>query len=499
MKSLFKKSMCVVIALLISLVALVGLSACDGKAGDGEFEMATGTRPDLANRITSEELELINSAMLENADKELQKQAVIKLYEIANSSRIEDGNSLMLQETFMGICNLFSHPRPDMQLEDAMAVVKMRGFTLKSDKDWYNQFVAQLQGEANLMAFFTTMAKVNYHLESAPDDYYFNIMKGVQIEADCSLERFPYASFKLTEEHKRYDLDGFKNAANVLTAPNEIYNMDFMTDIIFDGDISIKHEDGVYKVHFSIDTAADKEKLEQWYRLPQKDMQEGNQTINAYLRYLCDFEVWDNGYAKCFAADYVRDAGNGSGITIDKFNYLWNEDEIKEVISDDYRLDHLSKLELDMMSLDDYIAFYIGVEPTFPTLYIALIVVGCVVFAAIVAVIVVEILVRKGKLPKLAAKREAAKQKRLAKKAAKKGLTAETSPDDNEGGDGEATSQSEEASSEDQKTDKEGSDTDEEESQLANPSQDDNEQTSPSDEKPEEEADASDDDEGDEG
>ena len=47
------------------------------------------------------------------------------------------------------------------------------------------------------------------------------------------------------------------------------------------------------------------------------------------------------------------------------------------------------------------------------------IVLGCIAAVVIVIVVTIEVLVKQGKLPKLAAKREKAKQKRLAKKAAK--------------------------------------------------------------------------------
>ncbi|MBQ9276358.1 MAG: hypothetical protein IJ226_02040, partial [Clostridia bacterium] len=54
-----------------------------------------------------------------------------------------------------------------------------------------------------------------------------------------------------------------------------------------------------------------------------------------------------------------------------------------------------------------------------------LIVIGCVLFAVIVVVVGVEVAVKKGRLPKLAAKRAAAKQKRMEKKNKKKGISSE--------------------------------------------------------------------------
>ena len=144
--------------------------------------------------------------------------------------------------------------------------------------------------------------------------------------------------------------------------------------------------------------------------------------------------MWNNGYVKSYFAEYARDAGMGSGLTVDKFNYIWKDDEILNVISSDHRIKKEGINDKNTFkTYADYIKYYIDqdiVASTLPPLYIALIVIGAVVFAAIVAVVVVEILVRKGKLPKLAAKREAKKQKRLAKKAAKNGTVPKTDGDE---------------------------------------------------------------------
>ncbi len=428
MKTIGKRIVCAALVLALMSFALVGLAACNTKYPD-EFEMPTGTKPSLQNRISEQDLAVIEAGLAQGADETAKKNAVIALYNVANSSRIEDNLSLMVQSTLMGILP-FGGISEDYTFESdtpPVGIVNMRGFTLRNGQNWYNEFVAEmLENELSfIMAEMTTMVKVNYHLASDPDAYYFNIIKTSQVEADCDIVRFPYSSYKLIQQASKYDLDQYKDKANVLDAPNEIYNMKFVADIIADG-ATITHENGVYKVHFAVDPKADKALLEEWYRLPQKDMKEGNQEIKAYLRYICDFEVWDNGYAKSYVADYARDAGMGSGITLDKFNYLWNEDEIMDIISSDYRLDDYSILERQSMGLDSvdgYINYYINadiVKGKLQPLYIALIVIACVVAVAIAIVIVIEVLVRKGKLPKLAAKREAAKQKRLQKKEAKK-------------------------------------------------------------------------------
>ncbi len=434
MKNSFKSAICILMTLCILLVALVGFAACDDKAPDygGEFELPVGLKPVLENRMEASDIDVIDSALAEDADVATKKKAALMLYDIANASRIEDGTSLAVQDSKMGIMGLFDKVKPTTTLASTSATVTMHGFTLKNGGDWYGEFVAQVDKDsgymAELMTMFSTMLKINYHRESAPDDYYFNIIKSSSIEADCGISRFPYSSYKLIKEAEVFDLDAFKNATNILDAPNEIYNMDFCEEILSD-DVVISKADGAYKVRFTVDPNADSELLKQWFRMPQKDMQEGGQEIKSYLRYICEFEVWDNGYAKSYYAEYVRDAGMGSGITIDRFNYIWNEQEILNIISDDYRLDKFDALSKNKLNdIDDYLELYMSagtVNAKMPTLYIALIVIGAVIFAVIVAVIVVEILVRKGKLPKLAAKREARKQKRLAKKAAKKGKSNE--------------------------------------------------------------------------
>lgn len=424
MRKVCKISVCVLLIFAFACFCAIGLVACNTQLPNS-LDMVEGSAPtSLPNRISADDNAVIAAGMAEGADREAVSNAVIRLYNIANESRIQNGTSLMLQESTMWLGGVGKNTT--VENIRPMGVVQMRGFTLRTGAEWYNEFVAQVipgQGVSELMSFFSTMVKINYHTNSEPDAYYFNIMKGESLKSDCTLERFPYESYLLIQPATKYDLQGFKDAANVLDAPNEIYNMEFVPEIIAE-DATISHEDGAYKVHFTVDMTADPELLQEWYRLPQKDMSEGGQTIKKYIRYVCDFEVWDNGYAKTYSAEYARDAGFGSGITRDKFNYLWNRREIMAIISDDYRMDDMDVANKLMFNdPGDYIEYYISadiVAAKMPSLYIALIVIGCLAFVAIVARIVVEVLVRKGKLPKLAARRKAKKQKRAAKKLAKK-------------------------------------------------------------------------------
>ncbi len=436
MRTKSKKFVCLALACaLVSLVAL-SLVACNGSFA-GDLDMPVGSRPSgLKNLINDADREEIASAMQAGASEEAKKEAIIKLYNIANDGRIAQNNSLVIQESVMGICTA---PKPTTTLEDRMlGTVLMHGYNLRTGNSWYNEFAAQSISDNKLsnaiFGAFSTMVKVNYHLEDEPDDYYFVSITDAALETNCKISRFPYMSYRLIKEPQAYYIEEFNSRMHILKAPNEICNMDFMAEIIADG-ATITLEDGLYKVHFSVDTEdGDDELLKQWYRKPQEDMKDGGQTIKRYLRFNCDFEVWSNGYIKSFKADYVRDAGLASSITVDNMSYIYDLDEISEILEDDYRLDGLTEIEknLKFKTLYDRIEYYKEtdvVKARLSPLYISFIVIASVAGAAIIAVIIVEILVRAGKLPKLAAKRAAKKQKRLEKKAARKALKAGIAPE----------------------------------------------------------------------
>lgn len=167
---------------------------------------------------------------------------------------------------------------------------------------------------------------------------------------------------------------------------------------------------------------SDTELLEKWFAKPQEDMKEGGQKINFYNSYTATLQMWDNGYAKYFESHADRNAGTASGKPVDKYSYVWTEDEILQLVGQDVDIkekDKHSRVE----TIDQYIEAYS--DPDYVnTIQLGFfdffgIAVGCVAAVIIVIVVTIEVLVKKGKLPKLAAKREKAKQKRLAKKAAK--------------------------------------------------------------------------------
>lgn len=237
---------------------------------------------------------------------------------------------------------------------------------------------------------------------------------------------FPYAKFEIQEKDHPFEtpltLDEFNNKLHVLSdSIHEINNMDFCADIIADN-ATIKFENGIYTVDFAIDMDSDAELLEKWFAKPQEDMKEGGQSINKYNSYTATLQAWDNGYAKYFESHADRDAGTASGKPVDKYSYVWTEAEILKLVGQDVEIkeqDKHNRLE----TIDDYIEMYSNPDYVntiklgfFEILGIVL---GCIAAVVIVIVVTIEVLVKQGKLPKLAAKREKAKQKRLEKKAAK--------------------------------------------------------------------------------
>ncbi|MDE5601869.1 MAG: hypothetical protein K2J16_05170, partial [Clostridia bacterium] len=268
--------------------------------------------------------------------------------------------------------------------------------------------------------------------------YNYVLINGSESEMDCSLETFPYASFKLTSKPQPYDYEAFKEELHFLDSMHEINNMAFCAEIIADGaEIEYNTEEGYYTVKFAIDMASDPELREKWYAMPQKDMEVSGNSIKKYNSYEATLQVWNNGYAKYFISNADREAsGMASGKPMDEFKYYWVEEEIMALLKQDASV--VVDEDTELTTPADYISYYSGKEivkgKLLSDLYIAIIVIACVIVAVIIVVVVIEILVRKGKLPKLAAKREMRKSKRLLKRAEK--LLAENGDDvEDAGGD----------------------------------------------------------------
>ena len=401
--------------LATSAFFLVACNSDDQVVSTGEFlkDVANVVNmPDFASLFTADDNAAITKGVEEAAkatddttrDEEAIKDAVMLLYNTANTSRLNNekgkkGTSLMVQRSLGG---------------NAQGRVYMNGFTLQSGGKWYYQLASQAaKGD---VAGFETIARIMSPIAG----------KGAAYSCDCSVPTFPYAKFEIQEKDHPFEtpltLDEFNNKLHVLSdSIHEINNMDFCADIIADN-ATIKFENGIYTVDFAIDMDSDAELLEKWFAKPQEDMKEGGQSINKYNSYTATLQAWDNGYAKYFESHADRDAGTASGKPVDKYSYVWTEAEMLKLVGQDVEIkekDKHNRLE----TIDDYIEMYSNPDYVntinlgfFEILGIVL---GCIAAVVIVIVVTIEVLVKQGKLPKLAAKREKAKQKRLAKKAAK--------------------------------------------------------------------------------
>lgn len=423
-----KRIIASVLALTLIATCVFALAACNNN-GDQDvptsFEMPVGARPDYSTLESfAANKAIIDKGVAESAkadsdkDQAAIKAAVMALYTTANESRINTPLSLVVQESDAGI---------------DMAKVIMHSFNLRNGDKWYYQLATSVQPAsdnkmAQIMAAaaaaFAGYLKVAY--TNGDGNYWFFAGKGAAYSCDCSVPTFPYAKFEIQEKDHPFEspltLDAFNNKLHVLSnSIHEINNMDFCAEIIADN-ATITYENGLYTVDFAIDMNSDTELLKKWFAKPQEDMKEGGQKINFYNSYTATLQMWDNGYAKYFESHADRDAGTASGKPVDKYSYVWTEDEILQLVGQDVEIkekDKHNRLE----TIDQYIEAYSNPDYV-NTIQLGFfevfgIVVGCIAAVIIVIVVTIEVLVKKGKLPKLAAKREKAKQKRLAKKATK--------------------------------------------------------------------------------
>ena len=425
-----KKVFVLALVIVIVLSCVLMFTACNnGSDSKSPLDVEDGTRPDYASLFTADDIALINRAMAEDASDEDKQQAVITMYNAANKSRKETPLSLMIQNSDVGI-------QPT-----SLGVATMHAFNLRQGDSWYYQLVTEIDSLVDFaMSSFAGILKVGYTLGDG--DYYYTLYIGDKAEMSCSIDTFPYSSFKLVSEVKPYTEEQFKEELHYLDSMHEINNMAFCAEIIdpYSVEIEYNSEDGFYTVDFEIDMLADDELLEAWFDMPNKDMQVSGNSIQYYKSYTATLQVWDNGYAKYFIshADRVAD-GMASGTPVDEFKYFWNEDEIMALLEQD------ASVTLDVEEGEatplDYIMYYSGKETVKGKLLsdwqIIVIVVACVVAAVIITVIVIEVLVRTGKLPKLAARRAAKKEKRIAKRAAKNGESLDRTNDENTPDDGD--------------------------------------------------------------
>lgn len=456
-----KKVLSLTLAILIVVACVFGLVACNNDDGEqhSEFAQLQGGRPDYASLFTAEDKALIDKAVAGNVTEDEMKAAVIALYTTANNSRINTPKSLVVQESLAN--------------SNAMESVKilMHAFNLRDGNKWYYQLATDVDSgdgfiDDLIAEFGAGYLKVGYCLgtddnaDGETDYYYFGEI-GSQFNCDCSPTTFPYATFAFPEGTHPFQesmtLEEFNDTLNVLQSIHEINNMDFCEEIIADG-AKITLEDNVYKVTFSVDMNADGDLLEKWFAMPKKDMAVGGQTLTKYNYYNAVLEVWDNGYAKYFESSADREAGMGGGKPIDKYVYFWNEDEIVELVSSDTAIQAYNENNDEgeqINTVDECLSYYTNhdnfqfVPKKLKMTEIFGIAVGCIAAVIIIIVVTIEVLVKKGKLPKLAKRRADNKAKRLAKKNAKKGVNRslqdeENSADENateDGGDDKQTAE----------------------------------------------------------
>lgn len=409
-----KKKTAFICAVMLIVALASTFVACNKVEIDGN--LAKGEYPqELGSLINSADRAIIERALEQGATADERATAVMTLWTIANNSRMNTENSLMLQESDAGI---------------AAGTVIMHGFNLRSNGKWFYQLATQVEtGNAALdaiMSMFAGYLKVGYATGDGKFYYYGKI--GPQFKCDCTIQTFPYATYIIPVDENASDDDkpfahalteqDLKTELHYLNSMHEINNMKFSKEIIADdAKISYNAAEHFYTVEFSVDMSADAQLLQEWFALPKEDMAVGGQTLERYNSYTAVLEVWENGYAKSFESHADREAGMGSGKPVDRFEYLWTEDEILDVLKQDERLTVADKMV--MTSLEDYINYYS--DPTFSKkellgIEIFGIVVGCVLFVVIVIAVVIEVLVKCGKLPKLAKRRADRKAKKLRKK-----------------------------------------------------------------------------------
>lgn len=435
--------------LLIGILSLVLLYSCTNKSGpsahddyqsevdqkqkdreddDYEYEdedivdptqLNEGVYPStLPSLFYDMETEAIQDGLQEGATTLQVRTAVLSAYNVANRSRKQAENSLMIQHTDSGM-------------------MIFNGFELKSGNAWYYQLPTEAPGLLDFLSY--TAVAYTYDSETfyfvRLDDRSFPKCRGVDV--------FPYAKFLRYEDATAYDFEGFKAQRYFLDDQLELCNMKFSLDLIDDtSEISYDADSHVYTVKLVVNTGVDADDLKEWYF---QAFSEGNSnpqspkiSYRTYDYWYATIEIWDNGYVKSLRYDEKWGSDNAvvGSTAFSEFKFFYGEDEILAIIQTDPRYQSLSADEkAQLTSLVDYVTFFIPPISAVPlrTWQIILIALGCAIFAVIVIVVGIEVAVKKGRLPKLAAKREADKQKRLAKKAAKNGEPiAQDEPVENE-------------------------------------------------------------------
>ncbi len=461
-----RKVVCVLLIVAVLLTSALLFVACNKDeevASTGEFlkDVANvATRPsDFESLFGATEKTTIEKGVAESAkadddetkDQEAIKDAVMILYNTANNSRLNNehqqkGVSLMVQRSLGG---------------NEQGRVYMNGFTLQSGGKWYYQLASQAaKGD---VAGFETIAKimspiagnlqVAYTLDSQKYNYAY--IMGTATQMDCTSNVFPYASFIIPkgDEPKEYEnFDAYKADRNCRDGQLELNNMRIYRELLKDCQISYDSAKGCYSVTFAIDCEnGDEELLKDFQANSRLDLDIGVKSFtinNTVSGWRAELEVWDNGYVRAFRSyeDWAMTVKViGMDVPVEshpsnEFVYVWNTDEIVKIISQDERLDDTLRSNFaknDSVKIEKCIDYYANLAQNsskfvFDWFTFTLAFVGSVVGAIIIVAIILAILFKKGKLPKLQAaierdkaRRKAIKEQNIEDKAERKELKEE--------------------------------------------------------------------------
>lgn len=446
-----RKFVCVSLIIVLLVTSAVLFVACnkeDEVASTGEFlqyvAKVANIPSDFESLFDAAAKSVIDKGVTEaqkddddtSKDVEAIKDAVMLLYNTANNSRLNNehqkkGVSLMVQRSLGG---------------NEQGRVYMNGFTLQSGGKWYYQLASQAaKGD---VAGFETIAKimspiagnlqVAYTLDS--NKYNYAYIMGTATQMDCTSNVFPYASFIIPkgEEPKEYEnFDAYKADRNCRDGQLELNNMRIYRELLKDCQISYDSAKGCYSVTFAIDCEnGDEELLKDFQANSRLDLDIGvksftiNNTISGWR---AELEVWDNGYVRAFRsyedwAMIVKVIGMNVPVEShpsNEFVYVWNTEDIIKIISQDERLETTLRSNTaakDNVKIEKCIDYYAKLAQNnsvfvFDWFTFSLALAGSVVGAIIIVAIVLAILFKKGKLPKLQAAIERDKARRKAIKA----------------------------------------------------------------------------------
>lgn len=433
-----KKTLCILLVIANLILGVFMLAACDSSEpviSTGEYihdvDMIATAPKGLKDLLEDDDAvntlsKAFDDTFDEDQKQEAVKEAVLLLYKTANKSRIDSetngGVSLMVQRSLGG---------------SEQGRVYMNGFTLQNGNSWYYQLPAQAvtgdtegyEDMAALLSFMAGNLQIAYTTEDGGYDYFY--IMGDKPQLDCSLEVFPYATYVIpsTEKPTHYDtFEAYQADRNCRDSQLELNNIGVVECAELMTNCTIEHLDGYYRVTFEMDCEnATKAQMDEFQRFSKLDLDIGLPIDNTILKWRAELEVWENGYAKTFRSYEEWDMKVMTIFSVEstpsnEFVYVWNEDEILSVVCQDSAVAervNANPFDSDREKIQtciDYYAKKAQNESTFVFNFytLVLVLVCCVVGAIIIVSIVLSVLFKKGKLPKLAAAIERDKERRKA-------------------------------------------------------------------------------------